>query len=356
MPRRWSRAAFPLAAIGLLALVVASCSPAPAAPTKSGPAPGAGPAAAAGATAASGTAPQPQVQQLPPIRVAYVAPVASMMPLWLAKESGAFERAGVPVEVKLIQSNAAVAALIAGEVDLLQLSAPPVVTAGVQDADLVFIAGALNNMIHSAHVQAQLSSAEALKGMLWGSDRPGTPNDFATVVAIDKLGLKASDLQIINIGTSDQLLAALLSGQLAATVLGPPHNFVAEDAGYPMLVDTYDVAYQTIGIAGLRSRLVELEPALVPFLRAYREGIERYDGDKAFAMKVLEDYTQTSDPRIVERTYEFFKTRGWNRSLTVSEAGVQNVIDFVARSVPAAQGVSAERFIERRYVEQLGPP
>jgi len=24
--------------------------------------------------------------------------------------------------------------------------------------------------------------------------------------------------------------------------------------------------------------------------------------------------------------------------------------------VPAAQGVSAERFIERRYVEQLGPP
>ena len=55
-----------------------------------------------------------------------------MMPLWLAKESGAFERAGVPVEVKLIQSNAAVAALIAGEVDLLQLSAPPVVTAGVQ--------------------------------------------------------------------------------------------------------------------------------------------------------------------------------------------------------------------------------
>src|SRR5581483_8825226 len=178
MPRRWSRAAFPLAAIGLRALVVASCSPAPATPTKSGPAPGAGPAAAAGATAASGTAPQPQVQQLPPIRVAYVAPVASMMPLWLAKESGAFERAGVPVEVKLIQSNAAVAALIAGEVDLLQLSAPPVVTAGVQDADLVFIAGALNNMIHSAHVQAQLSSAEALKGMLWGSDRPGTPNDF----------------------------------------------------------------------------------------------------------------------------------------------------------------------------------
>ena len=73
-------------------------------------------------------------------------------------------------------------------------------------------------------------------------------------------------------------------------------------------------------------------------------------------MKVLEDYTQTGDPRIVERTYDFFKTRGWNRSLTVSEDGVQNVIDFVARSVPAAQGVSAARFIDHRYLEQLGSP
>jgi len=52
----------------------------------------------------------------------------------------------------------------------------------------------------------------------------------------------------------------------------------------------------------------------------------------------------------------FFKTRGWNRSLTVSDAGVQNVIDFVARSVPAAQGVSAARFIDHRYLELLGSP
>jgi hypothetical protein len=39
----------------------------------------------------------------------------------------------------------------------------------------------------------------------------------------------------------------------------------------------------------------------------------------------------------------------------VSEAGGQNVIDFSALSLPAAQGVSAEQFVERRYLQQLGP-
>src|SRR5829696_8914606 len=124
MARRWPSGRFTVAVVGLLALVVASCSPAPSAPSKPGPAPGADVARPSGTPTAGAAA---QAKRLPLIRVAYIAPVASMVPLWIAKESGAFERAGVPVEVGFIQSNAAVAALIAGEVDLLQLSAPPVV-------------------------------------------------------------------------------------------------------------------------------------------------------------------------------------------------------------------------------------
>jgi ABC-type nitrate/sulfonate/bicarbonate transport system substrate-binding protein len=224
----------------------------------------------------------------------------------------------------------------------------------VQDADLVFIAGALNNMIHSVHVQPEVGTADGLKGKLFGSDRPGTPNDFATVRGLEKLRLSPADVQVLAIGSSEQLLVALLSGQLAGTVLAPPQSFAADDAGYPELTDLYDVPYQTIGIAGLRSRLPALEPSLLPFLRAYREGMERYDADPAFAMKVLDDYAKIGDPAVLERTYSFYKTRGWNRSLSVSDAGVQNVIDFVARTVPAAQGVTADRFIERRYLQQLG--
>src|SRR3954463_5245832 len=263
------------------------------------PAPAAAPPSAAGAgSAASSAAPAttapPPAAARPPLRVAYVTPAAVMVPLWMAYESGAFEREGVAVEMRYIQANAAVAALLAGEVDLLEISGPPVLTAALQGGDIVFIAGALNQMIFSVHARPEVRSAADLRGKLLGTDRPGTPVGFGAQVAVEKLGLRPDEVQILNVGSSDQVLAALLSGQLAAGVLAPPHNFLAEDAGYPKLVDLYEVPYQNIGIAARRSQLDALAPSLLPFLRAYREGIDRYIADKAAAVQVIEKYSQES--------------------------------------------------------------
>ncbi len=220
----------------LCALALVVCAPPAQAPAPAAPAP---------AAIASGPAapPQPTEPPRPLLRVAYVSPVAVMFPLWMAQESGAFEREGVPVEVRYIQANAAVPALLAGEVDLLEISGPAVLTAALGGADLVFVAGALNKMIFSIHAPPDVRSTADLRGKIVGSDRPGTPIAYGTEVALARLGLQPSDVQIRAIGGSDQLLAALLSGQLAAATVAPPMNFTADDAGYPKLVDLYDVPY-----------------------------------------------------------------------------------------------------------------
>ncbi len=337
----------PLLAAVLGLLVLLACQAAPAAPAAR-PAEGA-------RTASQGTerSAAPAAPALPPVRVAYGAGVGSMAPLWMAKASGAFERYGVPAEVVSIQSSASIAALVAGEIDLVQVSAPGMLPAALQGEDLVFIAGALNNMVHSVHARPPIASAADLRGQVWGSDRPGTPNDFATQVGLERLGLTSADVQVLSIGSSDQLLQALLAGQLGATVLAPPHSFAAEDAGYATLLDLYDVPYQTIGLVGLRNRLPRLEASLVPLLQAYREGVDRYYSDKPLALKVLEEYSRIDDPRTLERTYEFYRARGFNRDLRVSEPGVQNVLDFLTKTLPAAQGARAAQFIDYRYLDQL---
>jgi ABC-type nitrate/sulfonate/bicarbonate transport system substrate-binding protein len=296
----------------------------------------------------------PAELERPPLRVAYVTPSAVMAPLWMAKEAGAFERAGVAVEVRHIQANAAVAALLAGEIDLVQISGPPVLSAVLQGgADPVFIAGALNRMIFSVHTPPEIRTPQDLKGRLFGSDRPGTPVAFGTEVALTKLGLQPSDVQILHIGSSDQLLAALLSGQLAAAVLSPPANFTAEEAGFPKLIDLYDVPYQNIGLAARRARLPALEPALIPFLQAYREGIERYYTDKALALQVIEQYSRESNPEVLEKTYEFYRAAGFNRQLNVSEEGIASILGFLSATVPAARTADPSQFFEPRYVQQL---
>ncbi len=312
------------------------------------------PAREATSTTAAGSRAAPaQAAPASSLRVAYVSPSAVMAPLWMAAEAGAFAHHGVQVEMLHIPANTAVAALLAGEVDALQISGPAVVSAALQGADLVFVAGALDRMVFSVHAAPDVRSGADLQGRLFGSDRPGTPVAYAAEVALARLGVSPEEVEILHIGSSDRLLAALLSGQLAATVLTPPASFAAEAAGYPLLVDLYDVPYQNIGLAMRRSRLPALGPALPALLRGYQEGIDRYAADPAFAREVLAKYSGETDPGLLARTYDFYRAAGFTRDLHVSEEGLANILGFLARTVPAAAQARPADFVDPRYVQQL---
>ena len=97
----------------------------------------------------------------------------------------------------------------------------------------------------------------------------------------------------------------------------------------------------------------ELARRLVPLLRSVRAGIDRYYTDKAFTMKVIAKYTRETDPDVVERTYEFFRKAAFRRELTISEPGVQAILDFLSDTVPEAKKATAAQFFDERFVRQL---
>ena len=68
-----------------------------------------------------------------PIRFAHQLqlPIGVMAPLWIAAESGAFKREALDVEMVLVEGRAAIAALIAKEVDSVQISMPAIVPAAI---------------------------------------------------------------------------------------------------------------------------------------------------------------------------------------------------------------------------------
>ena len=67
--------------------------------------------------------------------------------LWMAAASSAFQTEGLDVELVYIQSSAAIAALVAGEVDAVQISAPAIVPVVLAGGNITMIAGLLNKMI-----------------------------------------------------------------------------------------------------------------------------------------------------------------------------------------------------------------
>ncbi|MGH7874739.1 MAG: ABC transporter substrate-binding protein [Candidatus Binatia bacterium] len=288
-----------------------------------------------------------------PLRIAYLFTSGTMASMWMAKESGGFAKEGLDVEMISMSSTLALPALIANEVDAIQISAVPLINASLRGFDVVFIAGMLNTMIWDLYARPEIKSAEHLKGKIVGTERPGSPVAYGTLVALRKLGLTAKDVQLRILGGSAQITAALLTGQIAAGAAAPPASFQLDRAGFHSMATTLDQPYQNVGVVVRRSRMDELAARLVPLLRAVRAGIDRYYNDKPFTMKVIAKYTKENDPDIIERTYEFYRKAGFRRELMISEPGIQGILDFLTETIPEAKKVTPAQFFDDRFVRPL---
>jgi NitT/TauT family transport system substrate-binding protein len=288
-----------------------------------------------------------------PLRVAYLSTSTTMAPVWMAKDSGAFAKEALDVEVLSMSSSSAIPALIANEIDVVEVSAAPVLTASLRGIDVVFIAGLLNTMIWDFYARPEIKNVEQLKGKIIGTDRPATPVAYGTLVALKKMGLTPKDVQLRPLGSSPQIVAAFYAGQIAGGVGSPPASFKLERDGFHSLVSLLDVPYQNVGLVVRKGRMDELGARLVPLLRAVRSGIERYYADKSFAMKVIGKYAKETDNEVLDRSYEFFKKAGFRRELVTSESGVQGILDFLSDSIPEAKTAKPSQFFDDRFVRQV---
>jgi len=288
-----------------------------------------------------------------PLRVAYLSTSTTMAPVWMAKESGAFAKEALDVEVLSMSSSSAIPALIANEIDVVEVSAAPVLTASLRGIDVVFIAGLLNTMIWDFYARPEIKNIEQLKGKIIGTDRPATPVAYGTLVALKKMGLTPKDVQLRPLGSSPQIVAAFYAGQIAGGVGSPPASFKLERDGFHSLVSLLEVPYQNVGLVVRKGRMDELGSRLVPLLRAVRSGIDRYYVDKSFAMKVIGKYAKESDNDVLDRSYEFFKKAGFRRELVTSESGVQGILDFLSDSIPEAKTAKPSQFFDDRFVRQV---
>lgn len=288
-----------------------------------------------------------------PLRIAYLFTSGTMASMWMAKETGGFAKEGLDVEMISMSSILALPALIANEVDVIQVSAVPVITASLRGFDVVFVAGLLNTMIWDLYARAEIKSAEQLRGKIVGTERPGSPVAYGTLVGLRKLGLTPKDVQLRILGGSAQIAAALLTGQIVAGAAAPPVSFQLDRSGFHSMTTTLDQPYQNVGVIVRRGRMDELAGRLVPLLRSVRAGIDRYYSDKAFTMKVIAKYTKENDPDIIERTYEFYRKAGFKRELMISEPGMQGILDFMSETIPEAKKATPAQFFDDRFVRQL---
>src|ERR1041384_3210314 len=147
------------------------------------------------------------------LRVAITSLSGSMAVPWLAREAGIFKKHGLEVEVIATPSGVeGMNALIAGEINFLQIAGATTVSAAVGGADVIVIGTTIGTLVQSLMVRPEIETAEQLRGKSIGISRFGTTIDTGARIALRHFGLvPEKDVSIVQIGAVESIVPAMRS-------------------------------------------------------------------------------------------------------------------------------------------------
>ena len=360
--------------VGLLLLLLAcacACAPTaapPAAPTAAPQATtapqaasAAAPTAAAPATTAAQapTTPPPTAAAQPAattLTVVNTAVTGAFGGFWTAIEAGYFRDEAIEIQITNVDSTSrGIAVLLAGEAQFSTLDGQTIIAADVKGGDLRAVAAATNRLVFSVMVDPSIKSPADLKGKKMGITTPGSSTDTAArqALAIWKLE-PASDVALVPLASSPNILTGMTAKQIEAGVLSPPTNTRARLGGFQELISLAKDGpeYPSVTFGATQSYLSKNPQVVLGFVRAYSRGLHRFKTDQPFAVRTLAKYLQLDDQAVLEDTWQQF-TPIFPDIPYVSPKGVQNAIETVAQTVPEAAGAAPERFVDSGFVRQL---
>src|SRR5215207_7780898 len=153
--------------------------------------------------------------QQPRVRIAYSSISSIFAGLWVAKDTGAFEKYGVRGELLYIGAGSvAVQAMMGGEVEVVAGAGNAVIAATLQGAPLVSVGSVANLAAMTLWVQPEIKRPEQLQGKTLGISRHGSTTHYLTLVALEKIGLK-DKVKLQALGGAPETDASFRAGLIA---------------------------------------------------------------------------------------------------------------------------------------------
>jgi NitT/TauT family transport system substrate-binding protein len=247
-------------------------------------------------------------------------------------------------------------ALIAGEVQFLQISGGTTASAALGGTDVIVVGTTLESLVQQLMVRPEIEKAEQLKGKSLGITRFGTSIDVGARLALRHFGLvPEKDVAIVQVGGMESMVAALHGNRIQAGILSYPAITQALKLGHRTLLDvaSLGIPYAFTGMT-TRGRLIRDDPELVRrYMMAQTEAIARAKRDKNFALKVMGKYLRSTNPAALTESYEIDVQKYMLRvPLTTSEA-MKSVLDDLTGRIPKAKDADPKKFFDDSFVRQM---
>lgn len=291
------------------------------------------------------------------LRIGYSSISGAYVGIWVAHDAGFFAREGLDDQVILIPNGTQLAQVtVAGEVDIASLGGAAAIAAAFSGADFKVIGANVNKLIFSMFARPDIKRVEDLKGKKIGITRYGTSADISARYALKQHNLDPQkDVILLQLGAMSSIAGALKSGSVEAGMVSPPTLFLIEKLGFKEIANITDMnlAFPNPALVVVGD-IIRKKPDLIDrFMRAYVRGVHRARTDKDFTLKSYAKYTAVQDIAVLQKAYDFYVGKIVEKAPYINMVGMQNAVDEVAKTIPAAKNAKPEQFVDTRFLDKL---
>jgi len=283
--------------------------------------------------------------------------------VWVAEDKGLFRKNGLEVEVIVTGQGgtAGISALLANDIQMVNSAGDVLVAAALRGGDTVMVASVVNKGLQRLVSKPEIKTPADLKGKRVGVTRIGAVSHSVLLMMLQRWKMNVNDVQVLQLGSSPNMLASLDKGGVDAAVLTIPSMFVAEDRGYPVLLDMADtdIYYLHTMVATTRQYIKANRDKVLRFLRGYVEGIAFVKHNKKESLDVVRKKLRLGpeQERNLERSLDLLIAKYYESVPYSSLRGVETVLGFVEKDNPKAKGADPKSFVDDsllREIEQSG--
>ena len=293
-------------------------------------------------------------QDLKKVRFGYPSLGFRQGHIWVAKDEGIFKKYGLDVEpIFLRGGQMAIQALASGDPPLMSIG--QVVQASLAGHDLVLIAGVEIYYDSTVFARPEITRLEQLKGKRFGISGYGAATHFAAIILAQHLKIDPDkDWQLIPGGPDAERISAMSANKIDAGVFNSSTLPIAKRMGLVELVRIPDlkVEVQGNGMATTRTYIKSNRDVVKAALKGYIEGIHSIFNNKPAALKVFSKYMRTSDPEVLETSYQAYVTTTPKRPYPTLK-GLQFLLDRLAPTMPQAKTAKPEQFVDMTFLQEL---
>jgi len=283
------------------------------------------------------------------------------LPLWLARDAGLFEKNGVKVSVKELNSSEELNEAIKKREGQIYAATANWLVSGIGDGlDLVFIANTGYSVLKLV-ARPDIKRSEDLKGKKVGTGELNSSQDRITRQALQRLGLDPDrDVTLVPFGSRSILrLNALLKGEIDATTSNEDNLFELERRGemnkVRVLADNESLKLfigAGVDFAVRRELLTKSRPTVKAFVSALCEAIALARRDPAAADRVYARYLNVKDPALLDFMYRTYVQGAIpERPYPKLENVALGIEEFGAK--PGLKGKRAEDLTDLSLVREL---